>query len=380
MQQNLDTAQTDYVALETTREDHANGPAAGLGVIGMLRLVLSRWKGIVAGGVLAGGLGFGGAMLIPPTYLAQAMIMPPQQQQNIASAAMSSLGALAGLTGGLGVKNTADQYVALMLSTSVSDRIIERFKLQQVYDEDYRVDARKELMENVSISVGKKDGLITVDVEDRSPARAAEMANAYIEELRHMTNTLAVSEAQRRRQFFEQKLEETKGRLAEAQAALQGSGFSAGVLMAEPRAAADGYARLRSEAVAAEVKLQAMRKMLTDDAQEVIQQKALLAALRGELGQLEQKEPARGTADYINRYREYKYQETLFDLYAKQFELARADEGREGALIQVVDVATAPEKRHKPKRALIALAAGVLVGMLLSARAVALGLPPRVKG
>ncbi|WP_338415646.1 Wzz/FepE/Etk N-terminal domain-containing protein [uncultured Sphaerotilus sp.] len=380
MQQNLDTAQTDYVALETIREDHANAHAhQGLGVIGLLRLVLGRWKGIVAGGVMAGGLGFGGAMLVPPTYLAQAMIMPPQQQ-NIASAAMSSLGALAGLTGGLGAKNTADQYVALMLSTSVSDRIIDRFKLQQVYDEDYRVDARKKLMENVSIAVGKKDGLITVDVEDRSPARAAEMANAYIEELRHMTNTLAVSEAQRRRQFFEQKLEETKGRLAEAQAALQGSGFSAGVLMAEPRAAADGYARLRSEAVAAEVKLQAMRKMLTDDAQEVIQQKALLAALRGELGQLEQKEPARGTADYINRYREYKYQETLFDLYAKQFELARADEGREGALIQVVDVATAPEKRHKPKRSLIALAAGVLAGLILSVRAVALGLPPRAKG
>jgi len=38
---------------------------------------------------------------------------------------------------------------------------------------------------------------------------------------------------------------------------------------------------------------------------------------------------------------------------AKQYEMARLDEAREGAVIQVVDEAVAPERKSKPKRGLI---------------------------
>jgi capsule polysaccharide export protein KpsE/RkpR len=191
--------------------------------------------------------------------------------------------------------------------------------------------------------------------------------------LRLMTNTLAVSEAQQRRKFFEQKLDETKSKLTDAQIALQSSGFSPGTLKVEPRTAAEGYARARAEVTAAEVKLQTLRRMLADGAPEVSQQQALLGALRAELSKLEQKEPAKGDADYIGRYRDFKYQETLFDLYAKQFELARTDESREGALIQVVDVATPPEKKSKPKRGAIAVGVAVIFAFVLVIRAVVIG-------
>ena len=53
-------------------------------------------------------------------------------------------------------------------------------------------------------------------------------------------------------------------------------------------------------------------------------------------------------------------------MYARQFELARADESREGALIQVVDAATPPEKKSKPKRAVIAGSTTLVVGLLLA--------------
>jgi uncharacterized protein involved in exopolysaccharide biosynthesis len=335
--------------------------------------IAAQWKLILAGTVLGGAIGFGAASLIPPTYTARTVIMPPQQQQGGAAAALSSLGALAGLAGGGGAKNTADQYIALMQSATVSDRLIDRYKLMTAYDAKFRVDARKDLGKNVAIVAGKKDGLITIDVDDRDPTVAASMANSYVDELRLMTNTLAVSEAQQRRKFFEQKLDETKSKLTDAQIALQSSGFSSGTLKAEPKTAAEGYARARAEVTAAEVKLQTLRRMLADGAPEVSQQQALLGALRAELSKLEQKEPSKGDADYIGRYRDYKYQETLFDLYAKQFELARTDESREGALIQVVDVATPPEKKSKPKRAMISLGVAVLFGFLLTLRAVIVG-------
>ncbi len=356
------------------RSDAFDDADEGAGLVELAGMVGAQWARVLLASVVCGALGFGGAMLIPPTFTARSLIMPPQQQQNIAAAALGSLGALAGLAGGISVKNTGDQYVALLQSTTVSDRVIERFKLKDVYDESYMVDARKELLKNVLIQIGKKDGLISIEVDDHSPQRAAEMANYYIEELRGLTNTLAVSEAQQRRVFFENKLKEAKIKLAEAQISLQASGFGAGVLMAEPRAAAEGYAKLKAEATAADIKLQTLRRVLADGAQEVVVQQAQLTALRAELTRLEQKEPARGDADYINRYRDYKYQETLYDLYAKQYELARADESREGALIQVVDVAAPPEKKSKPRRGLIALAAAVVAGLAMASRAVVQGL------
>ena len=350
----------------------------GISLSELAGAILGQWKIILAGSVLAGAAGLGVASLMKPVFTARTVVMPPQQQQSSAAAALGSLGALAGLAGG-GIKSPVDQYVALMQSATVSDRLIDRFKLMEVYEEEFRSVARKTLLTKAIITAGKKDGLIVVEVDDHDPKRAADIANAYVDELRLMTNTLAVSEAQQRRRFFEQQLEVTKKRLTEAQVALQESGFSAGVLRAEPKAAADGYARLRAEVTAAEVRLQTMRRTLADSAPEMQQQQAQLEALRSELAKLEQREAAPSSKDagYIGRYRDYKYQETLFDLYAKQFELARLDESREGGLIQVVDVATAPDRKSKPKRAMYALGAAVLAGLLLSVRAVVIGLRAR---
>jgi uncharacterized protein involved in exopolysaccharide biosynthesis len=303
--------------------------------------------------------------LIPPTYTATTTMLPPQQQQSSASSLLSSLGSLAGLAGGASARTPADQYVALMQSATVSDRVVDQFKLMDVYDEKYRVDARRELGKNVRITVGKKDGLITVEVDDKSPQRAAEMANRYVDELRRMTDTIAVSEAQQRRKFFELQLRQTQEKLVQAQQALQASGFAQGALKAEPKSAADAYARLRAELTAAEVRLQTLRGSLSDNTPEVQQQQSTLAALRSQVARLEQPAAAASGPDYVSKYREFKYQETLFDLFAKQYELARVDESREGGLIQVVDAASPPEKKAKPKRLFIAIGAALAGGILL---------------
>lgn len=323
-----------------------------------------HWKLLAIGPIATGLVAFGIASWIPPTYTATTTFLPPQQQQSAASSLLSSLGSLAGLAGGAAnLRTPADQYVALMQSATVSDRIVEQFKLMEVYDTKYRVDARKELASNVHVNVGKKDGLITVEVDDKSQQRAADMANRFVDELRRMTDIIAVSDAQQRRKFFELQLRQTQERLVQAQQALQASGFSQGALKAEPKSAAEGYARLKAEVTAAEVRLQTLRGSLSDSTPEVQQQQNALAALRSQLARLEQTADTRDAPDYVSKYREFKYQETLFDLFAKQYELARVDESREGALIQVVDPATPPEKRSKPKRAIIALAATLLSGL-----------------
>lgn len=340
----------------------------GLSLLDLAVPLVEHWKLLIAGPLLAGLAALGIAFAIPPTFTARTTFMPPQQQQSAAAAALQSLGALAGLAGAAGnVKSPADQYVALMRSTAVADRLIDEFKLMQEYGTNFRVDAQAELKENVRITVGIKDGLISVEVDDEDPKRAADMANRYVDELRRLTGQLALTEAQQRRVFFETQLAQTRDRLTEAQQSLQASGFNAGAIKAEPKAAAEGYARLRAEVTAAEVRLQALRRSLADNTPEVQQQQAALGALRAQLARLEAASEGTNGPDYIGRYREFKYQETLFDLFARQYELARLDESREGALIQVVDVAVPPEKKSKPKRALVAVATTLAALFVLAA-------------
>ncbi|MET0518162.1 MAG: Wzz/FepE/Etk N-terminal domain-containing protein [Burkholderiaceae bacterium] len=331
-------------------------------------------KKVVALSIAAGVCAYGISLLIPPTFTARTTIISPQQQQNSAASALASLGALAGLAGGGAIKSPADQYISIMQSVTVSNRIIERFKLVDLYESKFLEDARKHLADNVRITAGKKDNLITIEVDDKDPARAAEMANNYVTELRWVSNNLALTEAQQRRVFFEQQLLKTKDALRSAQVVVEKTGFTAGALKSEPKAAAEAYARTKAEIAAAEVKLGAMRKALTENAPEVQQLQAALTGLRGQLAQYERPLESGSKQDYISAYREFKYQEALFEIYAKQFELAKMDEAREGTLIQVLDPATKPERKSKPKRTLIAAGCTVLAGLLLSAFFVLAGL------
>jgi uncharacterized protein involved in exopolysaccharide biosynthesis len=338
----------------------------GVSLVDLVLPLIESWKLWVFGSLAVGVLALGASWLMTPTFTARTSLLPPQMQQSGMASALASLGGLAGLAGtAAGMRNPADQFVALMQSVTATDRLIDQFQLLQVYEAKYRFEARRALEQYTRITVGKKDGLISVEVDDESPQRAADMANAYVEELRRMTSVLAVSEAQQRRVFFEKELKEARDQLGKAQQELQASGFNVGALRAEPKAAAESYARLKAEITAAEVRMQVLRGTMADSSPEVQRQLAQLSALRAQLARLEQAADVNVGPDYLSKYREFKYRETLFDLFARQYEIARVDESREGALIQVVDVATPPEYKSKPKRLFIAVAATLLSLLLL---------------
>lgn len=321
---------------------------------------------------------FGVASLLPPMYTATTVLMPPQQSQGTAAAALASLGPVAGLASqATGGRNSADQYIALMQSVGVSDRIVRKFGLMDQYHAKLNIEARTQLGNLVRMGVGKKDGLITIDVDDHDPKRAADIANQYATELQQMLSTLAVTEAQRRRSYFEQLLQRSRDHLTQAQQKLQVSGIGAGALKAEPKAAAESFARLKAELTTAEMKLLGLRGTLADSTPEVRQQSDLVAALRAQMTNAEADGASPAGPDYISRYREFKYQETLFELYARQLELARADEAREGAFVQVIDAASPPERKSKPRRALIAI--GSFVAALALVVVWALVRPPAAR-
>ena len=154
-----------------------------------------------------------------------------------------------------------------------------------------------------------------------------------------------------------------------AEQALRSTGVSASVLKSSPAAAVEGVAKLKAAIAAQEIKLASMRGYLAESAFEFKQAQSELAAMRAQMSKLESGESAPlaidAGGDYITKYREFKYFETLFELFSKQYEIARVDESREGAVIQVVDVATPPELKSKPQKALIAVLAAVATGFVL---------------
>ena len=339
-----------------------------LSLLDLLQIVVDNLRLLVLGPLAVGLIALGVAFVLPPTFTAKTVFLPPQQQQSSAASMLASLGALGGLAGAAtGLKNPADQYVAFLKSNTIKDVLIDRFQLVERYEVKLRSDARLRLDEVVKVSAGK-DGLITLEVDDWDPRFAAELANSYIAELRGLLSRLAVTEAQQRRLFFEKQLTLTKENLNKAEGLLRSTGVSDRALKSNPASAVAAVAALKAQVTAQEVKLGALRGYLTDSSPEFKLALTELASLRAQLSKLERDDTGPGKAadaDYVNRYRDFKYHEALFELFAKQYEVARIDEAREGAVVQVLDIAQAPERKSKPKRALIAVIATLACGFAL---------------
>ena len=343
-------------------------------------IVLAKHKKLILGlPFLAALITAGITLLMPNWYTATTKILPPQQSQSSAAAMLGQLGALAGVAGGsLGIKNPNDVFVAMLKSRTIADAIIERFKLKELYDEKYLQDTRKELGNNVSISSGK-DGVITVEVDDKDPKRAADMANTYVEELEKLTLKLAVGEAGQRRLFFEKRLKQAKDDLTQAEIELTKYQKQKGVI--DPKGQAgltiSAAAALRAQITAKEVQLASLRSNATSENPDLRRAQEELASLRVEMAKISRggsgeigdvlvsmgKAPEEG-AEYFRRFRDMKYYETLYQLLAKQYEVAKIDEAKDAALIQVLDKAITPERKTKPKRLLIALLTGIVAGFL----------------
>jgi uncharacterized protein involved in exopolysaccharide biosynthesis len=352
----------------TTIETAGSAPMQkdSLSLIEVFDLAFNHLRLLLLGPLLVGLSALAISYTFTPIFTATTKFLPPQQQQQGAAAMMlQSLGALGGLAGASsGLKNPADQYVAFLKSRSLQDALIDRFNLKERYDEKFRQDTRKTLDANSAITSGK-DGLITVEVDDPDPQVAANIANGYVEELAKLVHRLALTEAQHRRIFFEAQLTETKDKLANAEQALRVSGVNSSVVKATGMAVAR-IAQLQAQVAAQELKLASMRGYLNESAGDFKQAQTELAAMRSQLASADKDEPVaiRG-GEYLARFRDVRYFETLFELFAKQFELAKIDEAREGAVIQVLDTALPPERKSKPKRLMVALISALAAGLLL---------------
>ncbi|KAB0670425.1 hypothetical protein F6V30_09760 [Oryzomonas sagensis] len=344
-------------------------------------IVIMKWKRLIVGITLAcmAVTAIAGLML-PKIYRAETRILPPQQNNaGTASQLLSQVGGgLSGLSGMLGTSQT-DLYVGMLQSRTVLDNIIRRFDLRKLYDVKTSEDARKHLTNNINVQGDAKSNVVVISVEDRVPQRAADMANAFVEELKGMTKGLAVTEAAQRRFFFEEQLKETKEALIKAEERVKGFQEKTGALHVEEqvKAVIKNISELRAGIAAKEVEIKVLKTYSKANNPDLQKAEATLSGMKAELSKLESKHgtgndpmmstgrmPSVGT-EYVRRLRDLKFNESLHDLLLKQYEAAKLDEARDAAVIQVIDRAVQPEKRAKPKRTAMVAIAGA-VSFLLS--------------
>lgn len=355
-----------------------------------LLVALAKYKKLILGlpfvvAVIAAGY----SLTLADIYTANTKILPPQQSQSAASAMLAQLGGgIAGLVGGAtGIRGPNDLYIAILKSRTVADNLIQRFELMKLYKIDIRhpSDAYNEL-EGVTKITSGRDGTITIEVSDNDPKFAADLANAYVDELFKFTNVIALTEASQRRLFFERQFMQAKDNLAKAEVTARQALERSGLVKVDDqgRAMIETTARLRAQISAKEVQIGAMRTFAADRNPDLRLAQQELESMKRELAKIEGSGGTRAVEtassnkgiDNLSLLRDLKYNEALYELLAKQYEMAKIDEAKDSAVIQVIDKAIEPDRKSKPSRrnivllwAFVALSAGILWALVLEVMA-----------
>jgi tyrosine-protein kinase Etk/Wzc len=345
-------------------------------LLDLLLVIAERKNTIILATVIGTLIATGLVLLKHPVFTAKAVVLPPQQGQSSAGL-LTQLGNLASLTG-LGssaAKDPNDLYMAVLQSNTVEDGLIKRLDLMTAYKTKKFAQARFTLAGN-SKFVSEKGGMISITVKDEDPHRAAQIANAYVDELHNINSRLIIGEAGVRRNFFAQQLALEKDRLTDAEIALQQTEERTGAISptGQTGVVISQVASLQAQIIGREVQLDALRTSSTDQNPDVIRLNNEIAGMREHVLALESVQKGRKPGDisltsrslpenqvaFLRKQRDVQYHTLIFDLIARQFEAARLDEAKASPLIQVLDPAEPPERKSGPYRAL-----WMLVGLIL---------------
>lgn len=335
-----------------------------------LVIIASHWRMIAKVTAAAFVLSIIVALLLPKIYSSTAKILPPQQDQGLVTMMMGQMGggSFAGLSGGLlGAATPADMYATVLGSEDIKDAIIDRFKLMEVYGKDKRVEMYRKMEKIINIKAGRKDGIISITVEDEDPKRAAAIAGAYVDELANKVAEMSVIGAAVNRNFLEERLAKVKVDLARAEENLKAFQSRSKVLdvTEQAKATIGGIAQLQAQLVVQETQLAALRSRFTDTTQEIMDFKASIANLKQQIAQMEGKGSGSSIIptgsvpqigqEYVRLMRNFKIQETLDELLTKQYELSKLTEAKNVSNIQVIQKPHVPDKKVKPKRSRIVI-------------------------
>jgi capsule polysaccharide export protein KpsE/RkpR len=344
------------------------------------------------------------AFVLPKHYVATTRLMPPDYGSNLQmSLAMPAMSDDSGTGGGvgaaagssvlgiashlLGLNSSGDLFAGILQSQTVEDHIIEKFNLMDLYSVKYIQDARDKLESRTDIKSDRKSGIISIEVDDKSPERAAAMARMYVEELNQALSLLNTSAAHRERVFIESRLKEVKQDLdsSATEFATFSSQNAAIDVPEQAKAMVAAAADLQAELIASQSELSALQQIYTDKNVRVRSLQAHVSELQRQLEKFGGKDvnPAKDFSlaqtdlypsirqlpllgvKYLDLYRRSKINEAVFEFLTKEHEVAKVEEARQVPSAQVLDPPKIPDKKSSPHRLLIMLG-GLVCGLAFS--------------
>jgi capsule polysaccharide export protein KpsE/RkpR len=368
---------------ETTDIDLAERRAAREKTVAKLHILWDRRRLLFQMFLCGFAVSFLLSFLISSEYQSGARLMPPDQQSGSGLAMLASLAgksnssSIEGLAGTvLGTKTTGDLFLGVLASRTVQDGLILKFDLRRVYGVRRWETARKKLAGHTDLSADRKSGIITIEVTDRSPQRAAAMTQEYINELNLVMTEQNTSAAHRERVFLEQRLQQVKQDLEVAE-----NGFSdfasknaALDIPTQGKAIVAATASLEGELIAAQTQLQGLKQIYTDNNVRVRSTQARIDELQRQLAKLSGRTAAKSdSADppddaspypsfrqlpvlgvsYADLLRNAKVQEATFEVLTQEYEMAKVEEAKEIPSVKILDAPNLPESKSFPPRILI---------------------------
>lgn len=321
------------------------------------------------------------SLLLPNWYRASSrLLLPDSSGAGLAGALLGDLGSAAESLLGAGGGDYV-RYLAILSSRSVFERVVERFDLVEVYgveDSDTPTDdAIDELMDHVELVVDDEFDFLSIEVLDRDPQRAADMANYFVEALDEISNQLSSQTAGNFRRYVEERYTESQQTRAALLDSLRAFQQRYGVFNLEIQTTAffDQLAQMRGEALQAEIRYEALRNQLGDANSQVLSLREVVEvtdrkfqeALQGRERVLPvaQSEVPSLVRTFLDLEMERTIQERILELVAPMLEQARFEEQRKVQSVQVVDAATPPARKDQPKRSIIVMASTLSAFILI---------------
>lgn len=340
--------------------------------------------------VLFGGGALAYALYTPLIYRAECRILPPQQSNSRLAGFATQLGGLADYVGLPGTATNGQMMIGILQGDSVVDAIIDRFSLMELYETDIRLNVRRSTLQNLEANEDTKSGIVSVAFMDHDPKLAADIANAFVEELQKKLQEISIGDAQQRRNFFESQLMQAQQELNEAEDAMINYQQSSGVVVFESQTQAllASIASLRNQIAAKNVEISSLSSYARQDNPRLRLARSQLDAMNKELRRLEEERQRadsgrRGVSrttssdllssigqvpelgiEYQRYVRTLQFATAKYELMLRQYENARLSEASDLSTLFIVDKATVPDYKFKPKRAQIVLI-GTMLGFCL---------------
>ena len=308
------------------------------------------------------------SLVLPKWYQAEALLLPPKDVSTTMES-LSRLEEVISVTGGLNLPvmvTPSDVYARILRSRTISDRISAQFDLQQRYETATRTETYDALMKHAVFRV-TEEGLLSIQVEDKVPETAAVIANAFVDEINRVNQEIVTGRARKNREFIEGRLNQVRTELDSARASLEHfqRTYRTVDFDEQTRLAIEQASNLKVSLAQTELDLQIAEQSLGKDHPDLMVRRQRRAILKQQLERLEV-----GGADssyfslpvasipalrgqYEMLYSKVRVSEVLFNTLLEQLEQAKIQESKESPTISVLDRASVPELRSRPKRTLI---------------------------